>query len=199
MLIESQYFPCILFWAKALENKELTLESQEHYQKKSYRNKCRILGANNVQTLSIPLSKGKHSSKPIREVKISDVDSWQNQHVQAIRSAYGSSPYFEFYWDDIEELIRTETQYLYEFNYNIVKYFCKMYQINLNETMEYKQVVVNDYRQRIVPSAKLPEMNIYDQVFASKHEFAKNLSILDLLFCLGPESKIYLNNLHSAI
>ncbi len=194
MLIESQYFPCIAFWAKAREKKRLTIEAHENYQKRSYRNKCSILSVNKPLTLSIPLVKGKHGGMPIQEVRIASDNAWRNQHKQSIQSAYGNAAYFEFYWDDISALIDQETNHLFEYNRSILHYFSKMFQIDLDETKSYeKQTEEADWRQRIIPKSTFSEWPSYDQVFSDRHPFVQNLSILDALFCLGPACSIYLN------
>lgn len=193
MLIETQYFPCILFWAQAMQSGKFTIEAHENYQKRSYRNKCRILGANKVLELSIPLDKGKHQQMPIREVNMSNKEAWRAQHLQSIRSAYGSAPYFEFYWDDIEALLLNESENLYLFNLQILEYFAKLLQVEIHESEQYEREPQHkDFRHKILPNIQLNNWPSYPQVFADRHAFQANLSILDSLFCLGPSMRIYL-------
>lgn len=193
MLVETQYFPCIAFWANAIQSEGITIESFENYQKRSYRNKCNILSVNKSLTLSIPLERGKNSGMPIREVKISDDVHWKNHHKQSIRSAYGNAPYFEFYWDDIEDLINKKEFFLYDFNLSILQFFSKMYGISISESKNYNREYNGlDLRQKIIPKTTYEDWPPYDQVFSDRHPFSPNLSILDLLFCTGPESKMYL-------
>lgn len=198
MLVESQYFPCVAFWAKARKDKRIVIEAYENYQKRSYRNKCNILSVNKPLTLSIPLMKGKNARMPIREVKISMEDSWLAQHKQSIKSAYGNAAYFEYYWDDIEELLDCKSDFLYDFNWPILHYFSKVLSIELTESVEYqKNPNENDCRQYFLPKNEPPMWPSYDQVFSDRHAFVPNLSILDLLFCKGPEMGLYLSKVAS--
>jgi len=196
MLIEAHYFPCIWYWAEAIQSGHIEIEAHENYQKKSYRNKCKILSVNKPLLLSIPLVKGKHSKTKIQDVAIVDDHSWKSQHLQSIRSAYGNAPYFEFYWEDIEQLLESSGNSLYELNVSIIHFFAKMYRIPVRFSEQYeKQTTKYDLRHTIKPNASLNIFPAYDQVFSDKHAFEANLSILDLLFCLGPESIIYLKQL----
>ena len=200
MLVETQYFPCLEFWAKARKNKEVIIEAHENYQKRSYRNKCNILSVNKMLTLSIPLTKGKHARMPIQEVHISEDDSWRNQHIQSVKSAYGNAPYFEYYWDDIKELIKNPSNLLYDYNMPILQYFGKILKVEIKESTAYiKTPTIIDQRQKILPKNKHLDWPVYDQVFSDRHDFVSNLSILDLLFCKGPETSLYIREISSLL
>jgi hypothetical protein len=168
------------------------LEKYENYQKRSYRNKCLILAANGILPLTIPLKKGKNNKSPISKVEISYEENWQINHIRSIKSAYTSSPYYEYYMDDIEELINSKHIYLYNFNLNIIKWFCKVLDITLLESEEYIKEMPNDLRHVILPKSRIDNLTSYIQVFSEKYEFQSDLSILDLIFCKGPEVKTYL-------
>jgi hypothetical protein len=182
MLIETQYFPCIRFWAQAQKYGEVKLEKYENYQKRSYRNKCLILAANGILV------------EALQELgaEISYEENWQINHIRSIKSAYTSSPYYEYYMDDIEELINSKHIYLYNFNLNIIKWFCKVLDITLLESEEYIKEMPNDLRHVILPKSRIDNLTSYIQVFSEKYEFQSDLSILDLIFCKGPEVKTYL-------
>jgi len=199
MLIETQYFPSILFWVYAQKSEQVVLEAWENYQKRSYRNKCRILGANGVLSLSIPLVKGKHGGLGIQEVRIDQSSHWKSVHIQSIRSAYGSAPYFDFYWEDVEGLIRMDIPLLYTFNMHIIRYFAKIFDIDVHESNAYrKSIPSGDLRHKVIPSLSysLPH---YAQVFEDRFPFESNLSILDLLFCKGPEAILYLKEVAALV
>ncbi|MDF1696008.1 MAG: WbqC family protein [Saprospiraceae bacterium] len=198
-ILTTEYFPPIsTFWAM-LNSEHIRLEHCENYQKKSTRNRAKILGANGIEVLSIPLHKGKNNKMPIKEVKISYEDKWQSKHLHSIRSAYGNAPYFEFYIDDIKAIINRQFDSLMELNQSLLLFFIRALQIELsiapteNYQMEYNP---NDIDLRNVKfNAEI--MNgyspkIYNQVFEEKHGFVGGISILDLLMCKGPESILYI-------
>jgi hypothetical protein len=94
----------------------IILEYCENYQKKSTRNRCKILGVNGIDILSVPLKKGKNSRMPITDVEISYDSEWIANHLHAIKSAYGNAPYFEYYFDDLEQILKSEHRRLVNLN-----------------------------------------------------------------------------------
>jgi hypothetical protein len=192
MLVETQYFPSIKFWAKALKTGSVKLEKYENYQKRSYRNKCLILAANGVLPLTVPLKSGKNNKMPISDVLISYDDHWQKKHLTTISSAYTSSPYYEFYIDEISDILLKNYKNLFDLNYSIIEWFCEQFNIPLSNSIEYIKAEKDDCRQAILPKNREMSYAPYIQVFTEKYEFQSDLSILDLLFCKGPEMKSYL-------
>lgn len=187
MIVESQYLPCIAFWAQAYTDKKLEIEAHENYQKRSYRNKCNIYGANGVITLSVPLKKGKNKQMPIKDVRISYIDPWITNHLQSIKSAYGRAAYYEFYWKDIEAIISKKHDFLYDLNWDFLEYFTSKLGIELSETSEFQRsYVAGDFRQKIRPRYDFATI-YYPQVFEDSNGYMSNMSILDLLFSTGPE------------
>ena len=197
ILIETQYFPPIATFAEMHKVDEVYIEAFENYQKRSYRNRAHIAGPNGFLRLSIPLKKGKNEKQLITDVAIVD-EVWRNEHVQSIRSAYSNAPFFIYYADGIFDLILSKEKSLFQFNWNITKHLLSILSINtsLLQTEDYlKEVEQTDFRNKISPREKnqIPyKAPIYEQVFEEKYPFIPNLSILDLLFCKGPESVIYL-------
>ena len=194
MLIETQYFPCIRFWAAALQTSGVKLEKYENYQKRSYRNKSIILAANGPLQLSVPLVKGKNSAMPITKVQISYEENWQKIHLQSLVSAYKSSPYFEFYIDDILPFFETRYEFLYDLNAEIIKWFCSQLKIDFSESRQYERLTEVDFRQKYLPKNRQHKLPSYVQVFSEKYDFESDLSVLDLLFCKGPEMRRYLDD-----
>jgi len=198
-IIKTEYLPPIsTFWAINNSNKVL-LEVNENYQKKSTRNRAKILGVNKVEILSVPLKRGKNSGKSIQEVKISYEDPWQGKHLHSIRSAYGNSPYFEYYFDDLKAIIGKPYESLCQLNNELLDFFLKALNMDIviKPTLEYiheyessdcdlRRLKFND------PSLSGYSPKRYNQVFEEKHGFVSGISILDLLMCKGPESILYI-------
>ena len=202
ILMELPYLPCIQFFSKIIQGK-VYLEHCENYTKGSYRNRCHIASAQGVQVLSIPLRGGKHQQQSIREVRISNDTPWNTQHWTAIKSAYGKSPFFEYYADELFSIFKKKYEFLWDWNWELLQKLLPLLQVNadLEYTSEYQKITpssVLDFRNGISPKPHkaLPDSNFtpykYGQVFEAENGFLPNLSILDLLFCTGPEASFIL-------
>lgn len=185
--------------SKFLLYDRVVLERWENYQKGSYRNKCRILGPNGPLLLSVPLVSGKHQQQRITEVRISYHQSWYAQHWHAIRTAYGSAPFFGHYGSRVQEILYFGYEKLFALNDAMLRLLTEAF--SLPEPLYTEKYVVTpagcldlrDQLNRRVPHADptfIPRP--YTQVFKEKFGFTSNLSCLDLLFCLGPEGGIHL-------
>lgn len=192
MIIETQYLPPVDTFICAHKYNGLMVEAYENYQKKGYRNRCHILGGQGVVRLSVPLESGKNQQMPIQDVRISYETDWVKHHIQSIRSAYGSSPFFIFYADDIFDILESREKSLFILNKKLLNYLCPILGLNMEETTSYERGIENDFRSKIKPNRPFIENNDYEQVFSNQLPFVPNLSILDVLFCLGPESMHYL-------
>lgn len=202
-LIELQYFPPIQYFAKLLQFDKVRLEAHENYNKGTYRNRCHIAGANGLQRLSIPLRKGKNSQQSVQEVAIANDENWQAEQWHSIKSAYGNSPFFEYYADELQPFFKKEYTLLWDWNLDLLKKMMELTGVDcqIEWTDSYVQIIehddaapVFDYRNSIQPKkSRHKEDNAfkkvsYGQVFIEKHGFLPNLSILDLLFCQGPSA-----------
>lgn len=218
MLFSTAYFPPVEYFAKIAEGFTLSpddvkpsviyIEACEHYQKQTYRNRCKFYAENGTQTLSFPIvhEEGSHSL-PITEIKIDWSTPWLIQTERAIASAYESSAYFDYYKDELFSILNSRPDTLFEFNLLIIKFFLKKTgikaDIRLTEhfTPAESSVYGEDLRSVIHPKRDnviLEELGLkkpYFQVFAGKHGFISNLSIMDLLFNEGPDSILFLKNL----
>ncbi len=211
-LVSIQYFPTIEFFSRIIHFQVVQIEAHEHYQKRSYRNKCALAGANGVLWLSVPLLKGKNNQKAIRDVGIAYHETWQAQHWQSILSAYGKSPFFEHYADEIKDCLTMEFDKLFDLNLQVLKTCSHLMGLATEFTLSEKyrvprENVDNDLRSITKIKKKKdgsPESTAitnqdyhpptYQQAFQNKYPFVANLSILDLLFCKGPESFYLLEN-----
>ena len=200
ILIELQFLPPINYIAQFFHCDKVIIEQHENYSKRSYRNRCHIAGVNGLIRLSIPLEKGKNEQQPIREVKIAYHEPWQRQHWFSIQSAYGNAPYFEFYADSLEPIFKQKHRFLFDLNLDLLNWLDEQIQMPaiLEFSSEYSVIpgIGKDFRNKITPKApiraRLDPPTTYNQVFEDKHGFLPNLSILDLLFCTGPQSNLIL-------
>lgn len=200
VLLPLFYLPPISWFSVFLQHDaEVTLEQFENFPKQTYRNRTVIYGANGKLALIIPvLHNGK---KTINEIEVAQRENWQKLHWKSIKNAYQSSPYFEFYEDQLAQIFTFETQSLCQFNFNalqIIQKFLKTEKAySLNEEFTKTPAEV-DFRNKF--SAKKEsefEMEEYYQTFSDKLGFEKDLSILDLICNKGPESLTYLRNVQS--
>jgi len=195
LLIESHYLPSIAYFSLLTRFDTLMLEKQEHYVKQTYRNRCYINTTHGVDTLILPLT-AKHGKTAICDVKIDYSHKWVNNHWRTLMSAYGNAPFFEFYSDDLHRILHRRFDFLYDFNLELLTLCLKWlrFNINLEETLSYETDYmsdVKDCRSLINPKegSYLDEWFKpvpYQQVFGNA--FVANLSIVDLIFCCGPEA-----------
>jgi len=202
-VIELHYLPSLSWMALLRRVGELQLEQWENYQKGSYRNRCHIAGPNGLQRLSIPLEKGKHQKMPIREVRISYQENWVDQHIHSLQAGYGKAPFYDFYAEGIFRILQKKPVYLFDLNLELLYQLCQYLQWDATKigfTQNYQLTYlepVRDLRSRITPNPASSIINgqpsmPYPQVFQEKHGFLPDLSAIDLLFCLGPESSMVL-------
>jgi len=173
------------------------VEQHDNYIKQTYRNRCRIVTANGIMDLSIPVQKSEKKCQ-MKDIRISYSDNWQQTHWRAIESAYSSSPFFEYYRDDFEPFYRIKKEFLIDLNTELQSLILELIDIStpVTFTTEYKNSLPEkelDLRDFFHPKKEYPyQLNPYYQVFGQKFGFQKDLSIIDLLFNMGPEAVFYL-------
>ena len=197
-ILSTAYFPPVQYFSKILNYDNIIIEQHENYTKQSYRNRCEILSPNGIQTLSIPVIKKSGSKQFIKDVKIDYKNDWQSLHLKALKTAYLSSPFFEFYIDALLSFFEKKYTFLFDLNLEIINTILSELQIDisLNFTKEYKTGYdFPDFRSSIHPKEKFQIKDHsfkavkYPQVFFEKFDFVPDLSILDLLFNEGPNSE----------
>lgn len=197
--LTSAYLAPVEYYLALANADKVLLEACDHYIKQTYRNRCRIAAANGIMDLSIPVEKTSSEKQLMRDVKISRHSDWQVQHWRSIESAYNSTPYFEYYKDDLLPFYEKKWVFLWDFNADIQQKVLELLDIqpNTQTTKEYNINLgedVLDLREKIHPK-KTPDDKIfasYYQVFEQKFGFLQNLSIIDLLFNMGNESLLIL-------
>ena len=211
VLLSTTYFGPIQWYQKLYRAEEVFIEQWESFQKQTFRNRCIIATTNGIQALTVPIE--GHASKStvnnkqltintIKDLRISDHGNWRHLHWNALKSAYGESPFFDYYQDDIRPFFEKRWVYLVDFNEAIRQKICELIDIQPNVTYSTTYVAeaqtadVADFRAAIHPKHPAQDDDFapkaYYQVYQAKHGFLNNLSILDLLFNMGPESIFYL-------
>ncbi len=198
--MSSAYLPPIEYVAFLLKCEIAIMEIEETYPKQTYRNRCSILSANGILNLSIPIIKPNGKNTKIKDITIFNSDRWFTNHWRAISSAYSGSPFFLYYKDELHGFFTGKYYKLVEFNtaltneiLNLIGMNCKIIYSDSFTTRGEKDVPI-DVRYSITPKKEIESKSFeeYRQVFSNKFSFIPNLSIIDLLFNLGPETKEYL-------
>lgn len=202
LLIESQYLPPVEYFCLLRNYESVILEAQEHFMKQTFRNRCYILGANGVLPLIVPIS---HAQKklPVETLEIDYSQKWQNIHTRAIQSAYGKSPFYIHYSERFLNEINRQHSGLLELNKNLLTICLDILNWNLDISMSKRYHMpadmedFDDYRSVIHPKTDYRQRGIlapekYIQMFGKT--FASNLSILDLIFCEGPNTASVIKN-----
>lgn len=192
VLLPISYLGPASYYSILLQSCEAFIESKEYFVKQSVRNRCSILSSNGTQILTIPKERKSADKTLITDINISKTQNWQKLHWQALISSYNSSPFFEYYKDHLEEFYHTNQSNLFNFNLRLTELILSFLQIEkkINFTLEYNRKFDGiDFRNHKFNNL---EMDTYEQVFSDKIEFQSDLSVLDLLFNLGPETTSYL-------
>lgn len=201
ILLSSAYMGPISYFAHILQSGDIFLENYEHYTKQTYRNRCKIITSNGIQDLIVPVVKVNGNRTAIRDIQLIYSENWQLNHWRTIVAAYNNSPYFLFYKEDFKFFFQSSFELLSDYNKALLHLilrligvdreipFTKSYLPQVNDNM---MDLRNAFNPKQKSSYNFPP---YTQVFSEKHGFHPDLSILDLLFNLGPDAKGYLQEL----
>lgn len=192
-ILPSSYLPAISYFT-AIANGDCTIDLGEHYIKRSSRNRTRIMTAQGVMELSIPIKKANRPRSAMHTIEIDYSKRWQHQHWMAILSAYKSSPFFDHYAPYFEPLFKREYRLLTEFNNELTTLILKSLRLQ-QPTISNAYIEAKNDDQDLRPKGVLeqqPSAEPYMQVFFDRHPHEANLSILDLLFCEGPNARALL-------
>ncbi|MDR3226789.1 MAG: WbqC family protein [Prevotellaceae bacterium] len=198
--LSTAYLGNIQYFSKFFIAEKIYIEQHEHYLKQSFRNRCEILTANGKLALTIPVERNDSNKILIRDTCISYAQDWQKSHWRALTTAYNSSPFFEYYSDELKPFFERKEKFLFDFNTKITNKILELLEINTQIFFTEKHEILIpdfalDYRNNISPKARFTkedktfEPQKYYQVFAQKFGFIPNLSIIDLLFNEGTNAK----------
>ncbi|MDP4271348.1 MAG: WbqC family protein [Bacteroidota bacterium] len=204
--LSTAYLPPVQYFCKLYHFPKVVIEQHCNYVKQTYRNRCNIAAANGVMPLTVPVERTGEAKCLTKDVRISDHGNWQHLHWQAIVSAYNNTPFFEYYRDDFEPFYQKKYDFLFDFNEALRLKIEELLEISpevsFSHTYE-KEPGANsfDFRETIHPKRDYSldgefTPQPYYQVFQEKLGFLPNLSIIDLLFNMGPESILILRDSH---
>ena len=198
ILLPVAYFGSVYYFSLLARYNNVFIEDSESYLRQSLRNRAEILSANGQLHLVVPVEKGRSSAQPIKEVKIAYHTPWQKNHWRTLVSAYQNSPYFEHFETDIQFLFHRKHTFLFDLNLEITRLMTALLGIPVNlqftGRFEYPSETPGDLRYISWPIRERASFDLayqvteYTQVFEEKFNFNPHLSILDLLFCEGPQA-----------
>jgi len=202
ILIQPTYFSPIIQYVGIANSSELLFEFEDNFQKQTYRNRCYINTANGKHILNVPIIHTKGIKQKTKEVKIDYKDNWNKLHLKSLKTAYSSSPFFEFYIDDLEVILKKQFSFLLDLNLKCHEFIMDALQLEIPTSFTSEYNTKSSYLDvRYLASSKKEnnyKLKRYIQVFEQNHDFIPNLSILDLLFMEGPNALNYLEsqNIH---
>ena len=185
------YFGSVALWRGAIAAGGFRFRENEHYQRRTQRNRCELATAQGRHRLSVPLLAGKHERCPIAAVAVDYSEDWPRRHFQTLVAAYGSAPYWPEYGACLEPLFRRKPTRLWDWNWALVEWVRR----EIDPTLV--MAVAQDWRPGVDevappmgPDRTLPA---YPQVFTERTGYLSNLSVVDLLMCRGPRARDYLS------
>jgi hypothetical protein len=198
ILIHPTYFPSISHFVAMAKADAITFEVEDNFQKQTNRNRMYIYSPNGIQLLNIPVKHSKTTYQKFKDTRLEHAFDWQKQHFKSLEAAYRTSPFFEYFEDDIRPLFEKKHEFMMDLNFEAMEIVtsCLGMDFSYAKTTEYFHEVegLQDYRHLVNGKKDTAQFEAYTQVFEEKHGFINNLSILDLLFNEGRYAMEYLKN-----
>jgi hypothetical protein len=197
ILVPASFLPPLSYISECFEHDKIWIEAFETYQKQTIRNHCRICGPNGVQQLTLPVTKVNGNHTLTKDIRISYFEDWQKIHWRSIETAYNNSPFFLYYRDYFEPFFLKKYDFLIDYNFRLMETIFIILRLEkemeLTEQFEKAPEFVKDKRKELGGKQMEHKHSLprYTQVFEERHGFIPNLSIIDLIFNLGPEAQGY--------
>ncbi len=198
-IFSTALFPPVEYFVKMINTDKVVIDPNEFYIKQTFRNRYEIAGPNNRQILPAHVIKGNRPKTPVKNVKLSAHEDWQNIHWKSIITAYNTSPFFLYYQDEIEAFFKKEYKFLIDLNQDVLTVLLQI--LGIEKDIVYADHYIEecpaelDLRNHFNPKKNNYQNPKYTQVFEQTHGFMNNLSILDLIFNQGPDSLYYLETI----
>jgi hypothetical protein len=198
VILSSAYLAPVEYYIQLYNNERIIIEQHDNYVKQTYRNRCVIASANGTQILTVPVVKPASAKCLTKDIRIAEHGNWRHLHWNAIVSAYNSTPFFEYYADDFSPFYEKRREFLFDFNEELREVVCSLLDISPSVSCSSEYILPDnshlDLRETIHPKKEFYVKNFkpYYQVFEDRYGFCSNLSIIDLLFNMGPEAILFL-------
>lgn len=196
IIIHPTYFPSISHFVAIANAEKVTFEMDDNFQKQTNRNRMYIYSPNGLQLLNIPIKHSKEANQKTKDVKLETAFDWQKQHFKSLEAAYRTSPFFEYFEDELLLIFKKKHTFLMDLNLQTIEIVSKCLRLDFmyDETTEYFHEISDkiDFRNLVNGKKDTSTFESYTQVFGEKHGFLNNLSILDLLFNEGRYALDYL-------
>jgi len=198
VLLSTAYLPPVSWFREAMQADDVLIEAHETYPRQTYRNRCRVISANGIIALSVPVKKSSGDKKKVKDIEIFYDEPWQRLHWRTIHAAYSNSPFYLYYQDSLLPFYEKKYRFLLDYNMMICETIFNLLgfspALQLTETYSHLPEKCADLRNTFSPKT-IPETSkfkAYHQVFEERHGFIPDLSIIDLLFNEGPAAGDYL-------
>lgn len=204
VLLSTAYLPLVSWMAVITQYNDITIEIHETYPKQTFRNRCNIATSSGVLSLSVPVIRVNGNHTKTADIEIDNSINWQTLHWRSIVTAYNKSPYFFYYRDLFEPIYKKKFHYLIDLNQELLDILLATLQIrnaNIHFTPEYEFIpeaidLRSSFQSKKTPCQSIiPALPRYMQAFEENHGFIPDLSIIDLLFNLGPDAVKYMSDL----
>jgi WbqC-like protein family len=200
ILIHPTYFPSISHFAAIVQAEKVTFEMEDNFQKQTNRNRTYIYSPNGIQLLNIPVKHSKTAHQKTKDIQIENDFDWQKQHFKSLEAAYRSSPFFEYFEDDLLPIFEKKHSFLMDLNLEVFDLItrCLRMKVEYSTTTEYFHEInseeITDFRFLANGKKDHSQFESYTQVFDDKFGFINNLSVLDLVFNEGKFALDYLKS-----
>ena len=196
ILLHPTYFPSVSHFVAMVTADTVTFEVEDNFQKQTNRNRMYIYSPNGIQLLNIPVKHSNEAHQKFKDTQLETAFDWQKQHFKSLEAAYRTSPFFEYFEDDIRPIFSKKHKFMMDLNFEVLDIVtgCLGLPVKYEKTSEYcKEVTgVADYRYLVNGKKDTAQFQPYTQVFGDRHGYLNNLSILDLLFNEGRYAVDYL-------